>query len=211
MAPASLDYRCRGCLDPGVQTCVQTLGDVQVHATSSGAISEASSLAAFDSEADPPADPDSRTAPTAADRGDTSRSARPTTEITPADDVGQPASTSGKMRQLTPGLADEGVPWWPFAARQVWDGVSFIGDDVLSAPTLPSQRLLMPAVDCNVLAHPGRTSAEPPLSWLPADMTSSEAWRQWLAANQGMLAACGAGATALAVVGAFMLSSGRRR
>lgn len=48
-------------------------------------------------------------------------------------------------------------------------------------------------------------------AWLPFDVTSPAAWREWLAANQGMVAACGAGAAAVALMGAYVLSAGRRR
>ena len=95
------------------------------------------------------------------------KAAAASTEITPAEDQRQPGaaafeSSRGKMRQLTPELAN------------------------------------------------GRADG-----WLPEDVTSLEAWQAWLggvaSGHNAAILYAGMSATAAAVVGAYLLSGGRRR
>lgn len=110
MSMGMLPTKGAGALAEGAQ-CHHPAWIHQVHPATSSAVSEASSLAAFDSEAGSPA---------ACDKRNTGSGAAVTSEIMPAEDVGQSTTAGGKMRQLTPELAPEGVPlqsWFPSHAQ----------------------------------------------------------------------------------------------
>jgi hypothetical protein len=87
------------------------LANVQVHPTSSSAVSERSSLAAFGSEAESPAGLDKQTVVAPASQGGHSNGASAVSEITPADDTELADSSGSKMRQLSPELAADGRPY----------------------------------------------------------------------------------------------------
>jgi hypothetical protein len=99
---------CVGCAG-GSSVKWARLAFVQVHPTSSSTVSERSSLAAFGSEAEAPAGPDKQTAVASASQGRADSRAPAVTEITPADDPGHVDSRGGKMQQLLPELAENGM------------------------------------------------------------------------------------------------------
>lgn len=176
---------------------------MQVHPTSSSTVSEKSSLAAFGSEAEAPAGFDKQTAVAPANQGEHGSRVFAVTEITPADDAEQLGSRGGKMQQLAPELAANGMPCHVITVDVVRKPCCLRGQPCLAE--LPFIHALVERACVAAAAHAG---AEPRFTWVPADTSATASWLQWLGTNEGMLAAFG---TVAVVVGAFMLSPGRRR
>lgn len=104
---------------------------LQVHPTSSSVRSEDSSLAAFGSEAELPANAGKAAgggadgAAAGGNSGAAPGAGMPSSEIKPAEEPAESGAAAGKMQRLTAELADEGLsPSQTFTGPALWSGLS---------------------------------------------------------------------------------------